>query len=161
MSAPRYNPPASSALLTASTPPIKPEDVKKAETYVRRVVRFQRSDGCFVFPTQDNAKKSLGPEVFSIVDDLLAEVSFNMAVTMALVVLLEERFQQSKDLWLLVVEKAKNYVRSQGTYFGIGGDFSRMERAGRPARKIQKLTLDEKDEAPAEDERVVLETAPY
>jgi hypothetical protein len=140
---------------------MKPEDVKKAETYVRRVVQFQRSDGCFEFPTQDNAKKCLCPEVFSIVNDLLAEVSFNMAVTMALVGLLEERFQQCKDLWLLVVEKAKNYVRSQGNYFGIGGNFSRMERAGRLAGKIQKLPLDERDETSAEDERVVLETVLY
>jgi hypothetical protein len=159
--APRYNPPASSALLSTSAAPIKPEDVKEAEALVRCVIQFQQSDGCFDFRTHENVKKTLGQEVFNIVTELLVEVSFKMAVTITLVALLEERFEQCKDLWLLVVQKAKDYVAAHGRWGGIGGNFSRIERAGRRVQKIKKLPLGEGDEIAKEDLRVEVEVAPY
>ncbi|KAK2880199.1 hypothetical protein FQN49_000473 [Arthroderma sp. PD_2] len=132
------------------------EDVAAGEAFVRRIVSFQRADGCFKFPSLRTAKKHLGPELFVIIDRWIKKkkIDADVAVTMAIVLLLEERFHSCKGLWLLIVSKAKSNIRSHG------GALSREVRylqdgsaARRDIREIKKLPLEEEDDDDGEEEK--------
>lgn len=117
-----------------------------AEQFVRRVVWFQISDGRIEFPSIADAELTLRPEIFRLVEDLLAQdADFTTAVTMVIIVLLQERFMKCEALWLLMVDKAKAYIRSQGGYHGPRGNFSLMEGARISVRLIQNLSLETRD----------------
>jgi len=148
MDTPRYNPPASSAAVVSSAPVLKPEEVKSAEAFTRRMIQFQRSEGCFVLTTNE-AVTHLGSEVFDIVNELVADgLMFNLAVTITLIALFEKRLQQCEDLWRLVIEKARQYVRScPGEYYGVGGKVSKIEKAGGRVTTVRNLPLDNVDES--------------
>jgi hypothetical protein len=118
MSAPIHNPPASTAILpTETNTPKSTEDVEK-ESLVRRLLTLQSFDGSFLF-TEGHLESSFGKEFCTATHELelnLHQISINqaekykVAVAIAIIVELEERYQSCRDLWLLIVEKARHFV---------------------------------------------------
>jgi hypothetical protein len=155
--APGYNPPSSSALLTVQSPANKPEKLKNAEAYVLRLIKFQQSDGCFQFPTGIDVGEILGSSVFNAISRLTFQenLSFRVAVTIAVVGLLEVRLQQCADLWSRAADKARHFLWSRGFEDVLS------RRAAKLASGIKELPFEDQKEGPVVDERVLLETAPY
>ena len=52
----------------------------------------------------------LGDEFSCVVRDLQFQIGFDLAVTIAIIVLLQAKFQFCMDLWMLMSEQAKDYV---------------------------------------------------
>ncbi|KAH7064338.1 von Willebrand factor type A domain-containing protein [Paraphoma chrysanthemicola] len=111
--APVYNPPASTSLLQNVGAAAKTAEERAAEDFVRGLLAFQRSDGCFDFNSEVSVETTLGSSLLGVVMELNAKLNaLNTSVTIALVVLLEEQFQTCQGLWTLMVRKAKEYIRA-------------------------------------------------
>jgi hypothetical protein len=118
MSAPIHNPPASTAILpTGTNTPKSTEDIEK-ESLVRRLLTLQSFDGSFLF-TEGHLESFFRKEFCIATHELelnLHQISINqaekykVAVAIAIIVELEERYQSCRDLWLLIVEKARHFV---------------------------------------------------
>jgi len=109
-SAPVFNPPASTFLLQNVGVVAKPAEEIVAEEFVRGLLVFQKSDGCFAF-NEKTVKTILGPSFLGVVTGLKAKLDvFDTIVTIALVALLEEQFRICQALWVLMVRKAKDYI---------------------------------------------------
>ncbi|KAL2836771.1 von Willebrand factor type A domain-containing protein [Aspergillus pseudoustus] len=81
--------------------------------FTHRVLRFQKSNGGFEIP-QDEAEGVLGSKLRSIMEGLRAKgVEYDLAVTVAIVVWLENKQAQDRSLWSRMVEKAREYIQSQ------------------------------------------------
>ncbi|EZF31529.1 hypothetical protein H109_00512 [Trichophyton interdigitale MR816] len=87
-----------------SSSPDYPPTTRPPAGFVASIVSYQRADGCFgVLP--------LGPEILTIVEALIANgIGVNVATTIVIVALLEEKFPDLKDMWLLIVQKAKQFI---------------------------------------------------
>lgn len=109
-SAPVFNPPASTSLLRNVGVVAKSAEEIVAEEFVRGLLVFQKSDGCFAF-NEKTVKTILGPSFLGVVTGLKAKLDvFDIIVTIALVALLEEQFRICQALWVLMVRKAKDYI---------------------------------------------------
>ncbi|KAL2862960.1 VIT and vWA domain-containing protein [Aspergillus lucknowensis] len=79
--------------------------------FVRRVLRFQKSNGMFEVPESDG-EKVLGVDLYRIVESLQQKrADYNLAVTVAVVAWLEVKLPQHRGLWLRMVEKAREYIQ--------------------------------------------------
>ncbi|KAJ3548385.1 hypothetical protein NM208_g1043 [Fusarium decemcellulare] len=110
-SAPIFNPPASTSLVRDVRPVAKSPDELAAEQFIRQLVLVQLPDGRFSFSDDDSVKATLGLPFLCLVTSLRRKLnSFDLAVTIAVVSLLEEQFQGCQDLWVLMVRKASDYI---------------------------------------------------
>ncbi|KAK5993010.1 von Willebrand factor A domain-containing protein [Cladobotryum mycophilum] len=114
-STPVYNPPASSSLLRRGLKEAKKTKTElEAEDFVRSLLAYQRSDGCFSLTTTLAIKSAIGPSFLKVVEALQDKYgSIDIVVTSAIVALLEVQFQSCQPLWVLMVRKARDYVSSR------------------------------------------------
>ncbi|KAI9767283.1 MAG: hypothetical protein M1839_004549 [Geoglossum umbratile] len=109
--APRSNLPASTSLLQTGRRDAQTPEEKDGEQLVRRLLVFQSFDGSFQANRVHELEQLLGESFISFTSHLVTEtVSLESAVTAAIVALLEETFQFCKDLWVMMVTKAKEYL---------------------------------------------------
>ncbi|EFR01477.1 von Willebrand domain-containing protein [Nannizzia gypsea CBS 118893] len=88
--------------LSSTTPP---------EEFVWHIVSYQRADGCFLLRRRGIGKMKLGSEIMTIAEGLFSDaISLEIAITIVIVALLEERFPNLRDMWLLIVQKAREYI---------------------------------------------------
>ncbi|XP_044719858.1 uncharacterized protein HRG_06447 [Hirsutella rhossiliensis] len=120
-SAPVYNPPASTFIVENESTESKTAGELAAERLVSSLLVFQKSDGSFVFNSNEKIKTMLGPSFFQIAAGLKTKLAFgdsataratvpDAILTVAIVALLEEQFQACQALWVLMVRKAKDYI---------------------------------------------------
>jgi len=110
-SAPIFNPPASTSILQHTGPTAKTVEEMESEDFVRGLLDFQKSNGCFKFSDEEKVKTILGPSILSVVAGLKAELdNFDIILTITLVNLLEGQFQSCQNLWILMVRKAEEYI---------------------------------------------------
>jgi hypothetical protein len=84
-----------------------------ARAFVKRIIKYQHSNGAFVFPNDAELKTVLGPAFYTTVKNSMpSNVPEPIAVTALLVALLEAQFESCRGLWVLVVEKARGFVMS-------------------------------------------------
>lgn len=89
----------------------KTADQLEAEELVRDLLKFQKSNGRFVFGNFETLKSTLGPSFVEVVVRLRAKHhDFDTVVTIAMVALLEEQFQDCQELWALITRKATAFV---------------------------------------------------
>jgi hypothetical protein len=108
-SAPLFNLPASTALLSAQRHTPKSDQDRYGEQVVWDLLAFQSFDGSFKVDSLDQLK-DLGHEFALTVRKLEFDIHFQVAMSIAIVVLLEEKFQFCRDLWVLMRDKARAYV---------------------------------------------------
>ncbi|KAM5437229.1 putative NAD(+) ADP-ribosyltransferase [Microsporum canis] len=121
-------------------PPAHPLPTTNSAMFVRRIVSFQRADGRFDFHNLDTVERNIGSEVFVIIEALMAaEYALDVAVTIVIVALLEERFHANRGLWLLIVQKAREYI-------GI------PENVEHPGMLVAKNSVNNIQEIPLEEE---------
>lgn len=90
------------------------------ESFIRRVLKSQKSAGVFYVPKKD-APKFLGAEVHGIVKELHDKgVPWDLAVTAAIVVWLEVKYPEERMLWVRMVEKARDYIQPHLGRLGNG-----------------------------------------
>jgi len=99
-------------LSTNTTTHKSAEEIEK-EALIRKLLEFVSFIGSFKFDNLREVKDLLGDDFSQVVCSLQGEIDFNLAATMAIIVLLETRFQSCKDLWSLVSEKAGEYVKDE------------------------------------------------
>ncbi|RSL43050.1 hypothetical protein CEP51_016407, partial [Fusarium floridanum] len=86
-------------------------DQLEAEELVRDLLKFQKSNGRFVFGNFETLKSTLGPSFMEVVVRLRAKHhDFDTVVTIAMVALLEEQFQDCQELWVLITRKATAFI---------------------------------------------------
>lgn len=123
-------------------PPAHPLPTTNSAMFVRRIVSFQRADGCFDFHNLDTVERNIGSEVFVIIEALMAaEYALDVAVTIVIVALLEERFHANRGLWLLIVQKAREYIGIPDNVEHPG-----MLVAKNSVNNIQEIPLEEETE---------------
>ena len=117
VTAPNFNGPASTAMLSSQSQPPRSTQEREGEQLIRNLLVFQSFDGSFNFGTLDRVKEHLGEKFASVVRDLQAEVSFDLAgadfelaVTVSIMALFVEKFQYCSGLWVLVWQKSKDYI---------------------------------------------------
>jgi hypothetical protein len=111
--APSFNMPVSAAMHSnKSRAPISGREIAGKQK-IRNLLVFQSFDGSFNFDSAEQLRTHLGPDFASVVQDLQLQVDFKLAVTVGLMLLLEEKFEYCRDLWTLVYNKANDYFNSQ------------------------------------------------
>lgn len=97
----------------------KSNQERDGEQIIRKLVDFQEFDGSFKLggDTPNQLKIILGVEFVSAVCDIhkflgrrAPDEGKELAATVAMIVLLELKFQLCKDLWTMVVTKARHYI---------------------------------------------------
>jgi hypothetical protein len=156
--APVFNPPASTSLLQNVGPAAKTPEETASEEFVHGLLIFQKSDGCFAFGNESTVKKALGPSFLSVVIGLKANLDvFDTVVTVALVALLEEQFQICQALWVLMVQKARDYISA----CSLGPTADVLMQEARGYMKSIPLVMQEiKDAESAAATAIELEIAP-
>lgn len=118
MSAPIHNPPASTAIFQTGAITKSDKDIGD-QSRVRRLVALQNFDGSFHFDGEGHIESFFGKDFCTAIHEIelnLYKISINqaekykIAVAIAIIVELEESFQSCKDLWLLIVKKARHFV---------------------------------------------------
>jgi hypothetical protein len=98
---------------------MKSDKAIEDEVWVRRLVALQNFDGSFLFDEEDHIESFFGKDFCTAIHEIelnLHQISdnqaekYNIAVAIAIIVELEESFQSCKDLWLLIIEKARHFV---------------------------------------------------
>jgi hypothetical protein len=98
---------------------MKSDKAIEDEVWVRRLVALQNFDGSFLFDEEDHIESFFGKDFCTAIHEIelnLHQISdnqaekYNIAVAIAIIVELEESLQSCKDLWLLIVEKARHFV---------------------------------------------------
>jgi hypothetical protein len=117
---PNFNAPASTWTIPARSAALKSAQDTANEAMVNRLVNFQSFAGSFGFDFSLNEANDLfGNSFVQVIETLqtneaLVQYSSTspaiLAATIATIVLLEVRFQSCKDLWTLMVSKARAYV---------------------------------------------------
>ncbi|KAE9373585.1 hypothetical protein N431DRAFT_465865 [Stipitochalara longipes BDJ] len=116
--APIHNPPASTAIFQTGANKKSDKDVKD-ELRVCQLLISQNFDGSFLFTEESQTERFFGKDLCAAINEIelnLHRISINkaekykIAVAIAVIVELEESFQSCKDLWLLIVEKARHFV---------------------------------------------------
>ncbi|KND91167.1 von Willebrand factor A domain-containing protein [Tolypocladium ophioglossoides CBS 100239] len=161
VSAPVFNPPASSYVIESNRSMPKTEEELAAEELVRGLVGFQMSDGRFVMRDDRDVKEYLGASFLKLLTKLKARLNVldgdkdrvEMTATVAVVALLEEQFQGCRALWVLMVGKARDFIAANG-YGGteevlleeaktgvkqMGSVMEEMERAHELASAVDKV----------------------
>jgi hypothetical protein len=120
MQTPHFNAPASTWTILARSSALKSAQDTADEAMVSRLVNFQSFAGSFRFDSSLNEASYLfGNSFLEAIETLQTSKALVqypptdpaiLAVTVAIIVLLEVRFQSCKDLWTLMVSKAKAYV---------------------------------------------------
>jgi hypothetical protein len=113
INAPSFNMPASTAMHSnESRTPKSAQDIA-GEQKIRDLLVFQSFDGSFDFGGIGRLRTNLGPGFASVVQDIRREgqANFKLAVTVGLMLLLEEKFEYCHDLWTLVYDKATDYLK--------------------------------------------------
>jgi hypothetical protein len=156
--APVFNPPASTSLLQHVGVAAKTAEETAAEEFVRGLLVFQKSDGCFAFSNEKTVKTTLGSSFLSVVTGLEAKLDvFDTIVTIALVALLEEQFQICQALWVLMVRKAKDYISACS--LGPSAD-ALMQEARNRIKSIPSVMQEIKNVENAVATAIELEIAP-
>ncbi|KAJ4175810.1 hypothetical protein NW767_015662 [Fusarium falciforme] len=157
-SAPIFNPPASTSLVHNVRPAAKTPDELAAEQFIYRLVHVQLSDGRFSFSDDDSVKTTLGLPFLRLVTSLRSKlISIDPAVTIAIVALLEEQFQSCRDLWVLMVRKAADYI----TGCNLGSIVEELQQEARQGVKSMSSVMKEVRDGEAATEAVTeLENAP-
>jgi hypothetical protein len=118
MSAPIHNPPASTAIFQTGANTKSDKDIGD-ELRVRRLVALQNFDGSFLFDGEGHIESVFGKDFCTTIHEIelnLYQISINqaekykIAVAIAIIVELEESFQSCKDLWLMIIGKARHFV---------------------------------------------------
>jgi hypothetical protein len=118
---PSFNLPASTALLLDQMHATKSDQNKDGEQVIRNLLAFQSFDGSFNVDSLDLLKDLLGDEFALAVRELQRHVHFHVAANIAILVLLEEKFQFCRDLWVLMSDKAGTYI-DQNLLHGLAKD---------------------------------------
>ncbi|KAM5365039.1 hypothetical protein ACJZ2D_011175 [Fusarium nematophilum] len=157
-STPIFNPPASTSLVRDFSSAAKAPDELAAEKFIRQLVLLQLSDGRFCFSDDDSVKATLGLPFMCLVARLKSKlIAFDLAVTIAIVALLEEQFQGCRDLWALMVRKAADYI----TRCNLGPIGEELEQESRQGVKSMGSVMKEvKDGEVAIEAVTELENAP-
>lgn len=120
MNAPSNNLSAASALIPNQTSAPKSEDEQHGERIVQRLVQSQRYDGSFDFGLFNTSLKNiLGDEFLVLVDAIADEIpqssarADTMAIPIAIVTLFELRLEFCRELWSMIVSKAKIWTDAQ------------------------------------------------
>ncbi|EPE34330.1 vWA-like protein [Glarea lozoyensis ATCC 20868] len=112
--APSFNMPASSAMHPIESLPIKSAQQIADEDKICNLLYFQSFDGSFKFDNMEHLKAHMGDGFATIVQHLQDQTSFVVAVTVGVMLLLEEKFEHCRSLWMLVHKKATDYLENQG-----------------------------------------------
>jgi len=110
---PWANIPTSTAMLSTDTITPKSAEEREKEELIRKLLVFFSFNGSFKFGNLEDVKNLLGDDFSQVVCALQGKIDFNLAVTMAIIVLLEAKFQSCKDLWSLISKKAREYVNHE------------------------------------------------
>jgi hypothetical protein len=111
--APSFNLPHSTAQHFGEGRTPKSAQEIAGEQKIRDLLIFQSFDGSFNFDRVEHLRTYLGPGFASVVRNLQLRSNFKLAVTVGLMLLLEEKFEYCRDLWTLVHLKASEYLESQ------------------------------------------------
>ena len=112
VNAPSSNLPAASSLLYNPFEKPKSRERQEDELTVRNILCYQSYDGSFsLHPTHD-MDKVLGEGFMTAFRKIERAFDRNrhLALTAAIIIVLELKFQSCKDLWSLVVDKARAFV---------------------------------------------------
>ncbi|KAF5010898.1 hypothetical protein FDECE_2966 [Fusarium decemcellulare] len=157
-SAPIFNPPASTSLVRDVRPVVKSPDELAAEQFIRQLVLVQLPDGRFSFSDDNSVKATLGLPFLCLVTSMRRKLnSFDPAVTIAIVTLLEEQFHGCQDLWVLMVRKASDYI----TGCNLGAVVEELQQEARQGVRSMGSVLKElKDGEVATEAVTELDRAP-
>ncbi|KAH6867318.1 von Willebrand factor type A domain-containing protein [Thelonectria olida] len=157
-SAPIFNPPASTSLVQNVNQTAKTPDEVAAEQFIGQLLLVQSYDGRFVFSDNGSVKAALGLPFLVLVTRLRGKLNdFDPAVAIAIVALLEEQFSACRDLWVLMVRKAEDYI----TRCALGPIVEELRQEARQSVKVMGSLIKELKNGDAASETVLeLEAAP-
>lgn len=158
MIAPTYNPPTSTSLIVNEVPPGQnTEEDEKAIKVVHLLLPFQKPNGCFALGSDALVRSTLGPSFAQVVASLMASLPvFDTVVTVAVVALLEEQFQQFRSLWLLMVQKGVEYIEGQN----LGANGTALMQAAKTQFKNLPSVVEEIKRHEGKLQGIELEVAP-
>ncbi|WZH50426.1 von Willebrand factor type A domain-containing protein [Fusarium acuminatum] len=157
-SAPIFNPPASTSLLQNVNQAAKTPDKVAAEQFIGRLLLVQSYDGRFSFSDDESVKTALGLPFLVLVTRLRGKLNdFDPAVAIAIIALLEEQLPGSRDLWVLMVRKAEDYI----TRCNLGPIVEELQQEARQGVKLMGSVVKELKDGEAALETVTeIKTAP-
>ncbi|KAH7152707.1 hypothetical protein EDB81DRAFT_789514 [Dactylonectria macrodidyma] len=158
-SAPIFNPPASTSLMRKVNQSGKTPDEVAAEKFIGRLLLKQTYDGRFSFSEDESIKATFGLPFLLLVISLRGKLNdFDSVLAIAIVALLEEQFQSCRDLWVLIVRKAVEYI----TRCDLGPVLEELQQEARKSVKSMGSVMRELKQVDSASETAVteLEKAP-
>lgn len=112
VNAPNSNLPASGSLLYDPLKQPKTKEHREDELTVRSILAYQSFNGSFDHRSTDDMNTLLGGGFMTAVSNIerTSDRDKHLALTAAIIIVLELKFQSCKDLWSLVVVKARAFI---------------------------------------------------